>query len=83
MSRVVEELNVLEGSLRKWMRQFPAGELMPVRVEASSRTRQSRSRAAAEAAAALMGTISLTTPAGLRFEGLDACDVAILLEQLQ
>jgi len=75
-SGISRDLDIREGSLRLWVRQFPAAEILPVTVE---RTRSER----AASSGTTVARISLVTPEGLRFEGLELGDVATLLEQLR
>ena len=77
MREVCESLDVLEGSLRLWMRQFPSDQFLPVKLKPSL------DRDAGDAREIGSGTISLTTPSGFRFDALDVGDVAVLLEQLR
>ena len=63
---VCEELDVLEGSLRLWMEQYPEAEIREVALVPEIR----------EAAR----SISMTTRNGLRFDGLELDDIIVLLE---
>jgi hypothetical protein len=63
---VCEELDVLEGSLRLWMEQYPEAEIREVALVPEIR----------EAAR----SISMTTRNGLRFDGLELDAIIVLLE---
>ena len=65
-AQICEHLDVLEGSIRLWMRQCSEPELRPVAV--------------VEPEPATTSTIVVTTPSGLRIEGIAVEDVAVLLE---
>lgn len=63
---ICERLDVLEGSLRLWMQQYPESTIREVSVAPEPLKTSS--------------CISVTTPDGLRFEGLEIDDVIVLLE---
>ncbi len=69
MLQTVRDLDVLEGSLRRWMRQFPQDPvLQPVRVF-DAQVDASR--------------LTMVTPDGFRFEDLSMTDAIVLLEKLR
>jgi transposase-like protein len=70
VAAVAAHLGVCENSLRLWMRQHSPKQFLEVELDEA-------------VPAASSGTISLTTPSGLRFDALDVGDVLVLLEQLQ
>jgi hypothetical protein len=78
-SRISLDLDILDGTLRLWMRQFPIAQLLPVKIEPLSAKSVPDRLKRTE----LVGAISLQTPGGFRFDGLDVGDVAVLLEHVR
>jgi transposase-like protein len=69
-SDVCRELDVLEGSLRLWMQQYPAQtrQVLPVQVLRPQHERQQ---------------LCVVTPDGIRIEGLDLDGAVQLVEMLR
>ena len=70
---IIAKLNVLESSLRRWMQQFPETALQPVRVV----------EAAVVDIQAHDVVITLSTPDGFHFDGLDVATAAELWRRLR
>ena len=73
-SEVASELNVLEGSLRKWLEDFEAASRAE-HGEATVRTLRELNPDG--------GAIAVTTPDGFRVEGLSVEDAHLLIEMLR
>ena len=68
MTSIAAEMDVVETSLRHWMRQRPERALQPVRIAAAASRRDD---------------LVLITPDGFRIEGLEVAEVAQLLGWLR
>ncbi len=63
-------LDLHEGTLRQWMERYPAGRLQPVQIAADDEPARSTG-------------ISVATPDGFVFDGLDVDDAIRLWERLR
>jgi transposase-like protein len=77
-SEICRELDILRGTLQLWVEQYPLRELAPVKID-----RRKERSPAITVERKISGSISLHTPPGFRFDGLDVGDVAALLEELR
>ena len=74
-SEVASELNVLEGSLRKWLEDFENANHAVRPASAAARALNGLNPEG--------GTVAVTTPDGFRVEGLSIDDAHLLIEMLR